>query len=219
MSDDFDPDTFDPDSFDDAAFQPPTQDGGLAQAEALAAEVRKGASSMVAVAGRIEATLIAFEERATARDKAIMQRVVDPEALNQQAALGAAQGASKAVGGKLDPLIASIDARNASEERKRDDWMSKANQAASELRQSAFAVANHWENRRAVGQLLAFALLCGFLVGAGGMIWLNRLATSEAYQRGVADNRTYMLENPDTLKRLKAEYERAKVEAAKAAKR
>lgn len=213
MADEFDPDTFDPNEFDEKAFQPPENDGGLAQAEALAAEVRKGAASMAAVAGRIEATLISFEERATARDKAIMQRVVDPEVLNEQAALGAAQGASKAVAGKLDPLIASIDARNASEGQKRDDWMAKANQAASELRQSAFAVANHWENRHATGQLLAIAMLLGFLVGMGGMLWLNRMATSEAYQRGVADNRAYMLDNPDTLKRLKAEYERSKADA------
>lgn len=213
MPDDFDPDTFDPDSFDDAAFQPPAQDGGLAQAEALAAEVRKGASSMVAVAGRIEATLIAFEERATARDKAIMQRVVDPEALKQQAALGAAQGASKAVGGKLDPLIASFGSQIASEARTREKSADAADSAIRQLQNLANQFITHWEYRRDQWKIIATALSLGCLLGMGGMFWLNRMAVSEARSDGVNAGGRYYLENPDEFKKAKAEYERNKAKA------
>jgi hypothetical protein len=208
MTDDFDPDSFDPDTFDEKAFAPPAQDGGIAQAEALAAEVRKGASSMVAVASRIEATLISFEERSTARDKAIMQRVVDPEALNQTAAQGAMQGALKAVGGKLDHVLASINSQIATVDQKRNDWLAKSSHAATELRQSAFAVGDHWEYRRDQWKNIAMALSLGCLLGMGGMFWLNRMAAHDAYQQGGMDNRRYLLENPKEFKRLKTEWDK-----------
>ena len=208
MTDDFDPDTFDPDTFDEKAFEPPAQDSGMAHVEALAAEVRKGASNMVAVASRVEATLISFEERSTAREKAIMQRVVDPEALNQTAAQGAAQGASKAVGEKLDHLIVSINSQMATVDQKRNDWLAKSSHAASELRQSAFAVGDHWEYRRNQWKNIAMALSLGCLLGMGGMFWLNRMAAHDAYQQGGIENRRYLLENPKEFKRLKAEWDK-----------
>ena len=216
MADDIDPDTFDPDAFDAAAFAPPPHDGGLAQAEALAAEVRKGAASMVAVAGRIESTLIAFEERATARDKAIMQRVVDPDDLKRGAALGAIEGGQQlartttdSIGKLVEPLRSQIERDG----QQRQQWAKDMTERTDRLHNAAWKVGQHWEARRNRWQELAVALALGLLLGAGSIFWLNRLASQEAYQNGVNANARYYLENPDEFKKAKAEYDRNRAKA------
>lgn len=210
MTNDDDLDNFDPDAFDLSAFDPPEQDAGLAQAGALAAEVRQGAASMVAVAGRIEATLIEFEERATARDKAIMQRVVDPEDLKRAAALGAVEGGrelARATTGGIAELVEPLRGQIEQDRHARDHWTKGVTKSIEELRGAAWSVGQHWEARRDRWQQLALALVVGLLLGGGSMFWLNRMALADAKAAGAEAQTRYFLENPQTFLKYKKEYD------------
>lgn len=202
---------FDLDDFDEEAFNPPQQDAGLAQAQALVADMRKSVAALQANAGRVEASLIEFEERAAKRDKAILDRVIDPKDVAGAALHGARLGVEK-MHKQLTAQFEALDHNTQkSLERDYEDRRTISDQTQLYLRRLGEAVDRlnaSWDNRLDNWHYAMIGALFGIIFGVIISSWIYNESISQAMSEGARYQTAYLLENPDQFKEQLKEYQK-----------